>query len=138
MSKVMRNVGPNGPQVPCFDLFARMMDEPAYEGLLYGEISAVTQINRFGNALEHLLQRSDWHARLLNGSDYPLPGILPLFSLKQLEYRGFIGKDQAEVLSNVRNYNALLFDFVLKRTLRLNGNSFGTAPFQTRDFFLPQ
>ena len=112
-----------------------MMDEPAYEGLLFGEIAAVTQINRFGNALESLLQRSDWHSRLLNGSDYPLPGILPLFSLQQLTRSGFIGRGQAEVLSDIRGYNPLLFDFVLKRTLRFNGNSFAADPFHTRDFF---
>ena len=28
-----------------------------------------------------LLARRDWHPRLLNGSDYPLPGVLPLISL---------------------------------------------------------
>ena len=30
----------------CFDLFLRMMDEPKYVGLLFGEISAITQYNR--------------------------------------------------------------------------------------------
>ena len=129
------DIGPEGPLVPSFELFARMMDEPRYEGLLFGEISAVTQINRFGNALQSLLLRDDWHQRLLNGSDYPLPGILPLFSLQQLQRNGFIGKGQAKILSQIRNYNPLLFDFVLKRTLRSGGRSFGTSPFHTRDFF---
>ena len=129
------DIGPQGPLVPGFELFSRMMDEPRYEGLLYGEISAVTQINRFGNALETLLRRDDWHPRLLNGSDYPLPGILPLFSLQQLQRHGFIRKDQADVLSEIRNYNPLLFDFVLKRTLRFDNKSFGASPFLSRDFF---
>ena len=128
--------GPEGPSIPCFELFSRMLDEPAYEGLLYGEISAVTQINRMGNALETLLRRDDWHPRLLNGSDYPLPGILPLFSLQQMERRGYIQPDEAETLSAIRNYNPLLFDFVLKRALRFAGKSFGPAPFQTRGFFM--
>ena len=79
------------------------MDEPRYDGLLFGEISAVTQVNRFGNALEVLLRREEWHARLLNGTDYPLPGILPLFSLQQLVRHGFIREDQDEVLSEIRN-----------------------------------
>jgi len=129
------DIGPNGPAVPSFDLFARMMDEPRYEGLLCGEISAVTQLNRFGNCLEVLLMRDDWHPRLLNGSDYPLPGILPLFSLQQLERSGYIRKSEAEVLSEIRNHNPLLFDFVLKRTLRMSGKSFSTEPFNTRKFF---
>jgi len=131
------DIGPNGPAVPSFELFSRMMDEPGYDGLLFGEISAVTQVNRVDNALETLLLRDDWHPRLLNGSDYPLPGILPLFSLKLLERRGFLRKNESEVLSTIRDYNPLLFDFVLKRTLRLNGKSLGVEPFQTRRFFDP-
>jgi hypothetical protein len=131
------DMGPDGPAVPSFELFGRMMDEPRYRGLLFGEISAVTQVNRVDNALETLLMRDDWHPRLLNGSDYPLPGILPLFSLKLLERRGFLRKKESEVLSAIRGYNPLLFDFVLKRTLRLNGKSLGIEPFQTRWFFDP-
>jgi mannonate dehydratase len=131
------DAGPDGPSLPSFELFSRLMDEPQYEGLLFGEISAVTQINRVDNVLADLLNRSEWHSRLLNGSDYPLPGILPLFSLKLLQRRGFIRKDQADVLSSIRDYNPLLFDFVLKRTLSLNGNSLGIEPFQARRFFEP-
>jgi predicted TIM-barrel fold metal-dependent hydrolase len=130
------DIGPDGPVVSSFELFGRMMDEPRYQGLLYGEISAVTQINRSGVALKTLLGRKDWHPRLLNGSDYPLPGILPLFSLQQLERGGFIRKNQSEILSAIRNYNPLLFDFALKRTLNFDGNSFGAGPFHTRGFFI--
>ena len=129
------DIGPDGPEIPSFELFTRMMDESPYEGLLFGDISAVTQVNRVSNALEALVLRDDWHPRLLNGSDYPLPGILPLFSLQQLERGGFIRKNEAEVLSVIRNYNPLLFDFVLKRTLRVDGKGFGPEPFQTRGFF---
>jgi mannonate dehydratase len=109
-----------------------MMDEPRYEGLLFGEISAVTQINRVGNGLKALIRRDDWHPRLLNGSDYPLPGILPLFSLQQLERRGYIQPAEARALSAIRKYNPLLFDFVLKRTVRINGRRFGPQPFHAR------
>jgi predicted TIM-barrel fold metal-dependent hydrolase len=129
------DIGPDGPAIPSFELFTRMMDESRYEGLLFGDISAVTQVNRVSNALNELVLRDDWHPRLLNGSDYPLPGILPLFSLQQLERGGFMRKNEAEVLSAIRNYNPLLFDFVLKRTLRVEGKSFGSEPFQTRGFF---
>lgn len=129
------DIGPAGPQRPCFELFARMMDEPRHEGLLYGEISGITQINRFGNALARVLERGEWHHRLLNGSDYPLPGILPLFSLKELERAEFIRHNEARVLSEIRSYNALLFDFVLKRTIRKSGASLGRETFHTRKFF---
>ena len=126
----------NRAVVPCFELFSRLMDEPHYEGQLYGEISAVTQINRFGNALGTLLVRDDWRHRLVNGSDYPLPGILPLFSLQQLERNGFIHSDEAKVLSKIRHYSPLLFDFVLKRTISTAGKTFDNRIFQSREFFL--
>jgi mannonate dehydratase len=131
------DVGPAGPKQSSFELFMRLMQEPQYEGLLFGDISAITQINRVGPGLETAVKRLDWQPRLLNGSDYPLPGILPLFSLKQMRRRGYINASEAEVLSAVRQYNPLLFDFVLKRTLRIDETGFGNAPFHTRDFFDP-
>jgi predicted TIM-barrel fold metal-dependent hydrolase len=130
------DVGPNEPSVSCFELFARMMSEHRYEGLLFGGLSAITQINRVGPALETLIKTDEWQARLLNGSDYPLPGILPLFSLKQLIRRGYITKPEADVLSAIRHHNPLLFDFALKRTLRIDQKAFSSAPFQTKGFFL--
>jgi predicted TIM-barrel fold metal-dependent hydrolase len=130
------DVGPNGPSVSCFELFARMMREHRYEGLLFGGLSAITQINRVGPVLETVIKTDEWQARLLNGSDYPLPGILPLFSLKQLIRRGYITKPEADVLSAIRHHNPLLFDFALKRTLRIDQKAFSSAPFQTRGFFL--
>lgn len=131
------DVGPDGPKAFAFDLFARLMQEPSYEGLLFGDISAITQINRVGPALEAVIKRDDWHARLLNGSDYPLPGVLPLFSLKQIMRHGYITEGEAEVLSAIRHHNPLLFDFVLKRTLRIDKKAFGPEPFQTQAFFKP-
>jgi predicted TIM-barrel fold metal-dependent hydrolase len=130
------DVGPDGPKVSSFDLFARMMREHRYEGLLFGGLSAITQINRAGPALETVIKHDEWQPRLLHGSDYPLPGILPLFSLKQMVRNGYITEPEAEVLSAVRHHNPLLFDFVLKRTLRVDQKAFSTAPFQTREFFL--
>jgi mannonate dehydratase len=72
----------------------------------------------------------------VNGSDYPLPGILPLFSLQQLERNGFIHSDEAKVLSKIRHYSPLLFDFVLKRTISTAGKTFDNRIFQSREFFL--
>ena len=46
-----------------FELFARMMDTPAYEKLLFGDISATTLFNHSW-VLKHLLQPTDWHHRL--------------------------------------------------------------------------
>jgi len=69
--------GPHGPRVPYFDLFTRLMDDARYEGRVFGDISAVTQVNRFGAPVRILIERDDWHGRLLYGSDYPLPAIMP-------------------------------------------------------------
>ena len=126
--------GVNGPTVENFSLFARMMDEPGYSDRLFGDVSAVTQINRMG-CLKTLLERTDWHSRLLNGSDYPLPGILPLFSLRHLVAAGVLDAGAAPVLSGIRRHNALLFDFSLKRSLAWQGRSFAPVVFETRPFF---
>jgi mannonate dehydratase len=127
--------GADGPVVPSFDLFARLMDDARYEGRLFGEISAVAQRNRAGPFLHRILQRTDWHSRLLNGSDYPLPGIMPLFSVDALAAQGFLDERSKAVLTALRAYNALLFDFVLKRELRSQGRRFPAEVFHTRDFF---
>lgn len=127
--------GTEGPYVPSFDLFARLMDEGRYHGKLFGEISAVTQLNRAGPFLHRILQRTDWHSRLLNGSDYPLPGIMPLFSVDTLAERGFLNPARTAVLKELRPYNPLLFDFVLKRELRSHGRRFPVGIFHSREFF---
>lgn len=127
--------GPNGPSVPNFELFARLMNEPRYEGKLYGDISAMTQSNRLGSPLDAILERAEWHPRLLNGSDYPLPAVMPIFSLKNMTERGYLRASEAAVLSEIRRYNALLFDFVLKRSIARNGRRLGGAIFETRRLF---
>ena len=65
--------GPNGPYVESFALFARLMREPSYERLLFGDTAGMTQLNRAGPALSRVIEEEAWHSRLLNGSDYPLP-----------------------------------------------------------------
>jgi mannonate dehydratase len=127
--------GPNGPLVDSFELFARLMDEPRHAGRLFGDISAMTQLNRAGPALARVIERSDWHARLLNGSDYPLPGVMPIFSVDYLVSIGLAPAAAAPVLKEIRTHNPLLFDFVLKRSLRSNGKGFAPGVFETRGFF---
>jgi len=73
--------------------------------------------------------------RLLNGSDYPLPGVMPLYSVDYFAERGFIDRAAAPVLSEIRKYNALLFDFVLKRHLVVAGKRFAASVFETQPFF---
>jgi predicted TIM-barrel fold metal-dependent hydrolase len=102
----------------CFDLFLRMMDEPKYAGLAFGEISAMLQFNRMPVPFATLLKRQDLHPRLVNGSDYPLPAINALIHTRSLANDGFITSAERTALNEIYDYNPLLFDFVLKRTIR--------------------
>ena len=118
-----------------FELFSRLMDEKRYEGLLFGEISAMTQLNRMGPALQAVLERDDWHHRLVNGSDYPLPGVMPLFSTQTLHDAGYLDAASVEPLAELRQYNHMLYDFVLKRHLRWQGKGFSSRIFESKGFF---
>jgi predicted TIM-barrel fold metal-dependent hydrolase len=117
-----------------FDLFVRMMDEPQHRTNLFGDISAVVQSNRI-DVIDTLLSRRDWQARLLNGSDYPLPGVVPLIDLRKLASRGLLDADMVEPLRRLRHSNVLMFDFVLKRSLSLQGQRFAPQVFETAPFF---
>ena len=130
--------GPNAPVVRSFQLFERLMDNPDYVGRLFGDLSAIPQVNRVGPALHRILQRAEWHPRLLNGSDYPLPGVMPLFSVDALIDQRLIDSRAGPVLKALRAYNPLLFDFVLKRELHSGARKLSPAVFHTRDFFRPQ
>jgi len=103
-----------------FDLFMRLLDEKRYEGLVFGELSAMTQFNRSAK-LRTMLAREDLHERIVNGSDYPLPAVNLLIRTRPLVKQGYINADEAASLKEIYDYNPLLFDFVLKRTLRLPG-----------------
>ena len=126
--------GEKGPEVECFALFERLMATDAYRGRLFGDISALPQTNRFAY-LERILKHRDWEGRLLNGSDYPLPGVFPLFSVDAIASRGWLTPDVAVHLKEVRHGNPLLFDFLLKRHLRIDGISFGRDVFETARVF---
>jgi len=128
--------GSKAAERSCFDLFERMMGEPAYEKLLFGDVSAILQLNRLSGPVKKLLLKTEWYTRLINGSDYPLPGIYPLFPLKQIERLGLIDNNQTEVLRQVRHYNPVWFDFLLKRMIRWKGQSFDNSVFETKRHFL--
>lgn len=106
-----------------FHLFMRLMDERKYEGLVFGEISAMTQFNRCDEPLATILHRRDLHERLVNGSDYPLPAINILIRTRPLVRKGYITAAERKCLNEIYDYNPLLFDFVLKRTIKLPGTT---------------
>jgi len=110
-------------RLPNFDLFLRLLDEKRYEGLLFADISAMTQYNRRGKPLTTILQREDLHERLVNGSDYPLPAINVLIRTGTLVRQGYITTEQRACLNEIYDYNPLLFDFALKRAIKIPGTA---------------
>lgn len=123
-----RDLDGDGARRSNFDLFLRLMDEPRYEGLLYGEISTVTQVNRFAGVLDRLLERTDLHARLVNGSDWPLPGVNVLFQTRALLREGFLSAEERRLLNELYDHDPLLFDLALKRTVKAPGSGARFAP----------
>lgn len=107
-----------GRTAPNFDLFLRLLEDPKYRGHLYGDLSAITQINRLPAPLQTLLTRPDLDGRLLNGSDYPLPGVDLIIWTRRLVQLGMITAAERKALNEIWKRNPLLFDFVLKRTLK--------------------
>ena len=114
---------PGKKRIPNFDLFLRLMNEKRYEGLVFGDISAMTQFNRAGKPLATILERESLHERLVNGSDYPLPAINVLIRTGPLLKAGYINTAERDSLNEIYDYNPMLFDFVLKRTIRLPGTN---------------
>jgi predicted TIM-barrel fold metal-dependent hydrolase len=113
---------PGKPLVSSFRLFLRLMETKKYEGLLFGDISAMTLANRCGNgSLETILNRTDLHSRLINGSDYPLPAANILLRTGKLESLGFITAEERALLNEIYDYNPLLLDFMVKRLIRAPG-----------------
>jgi mannonate dehydratase len=131
---------PSAPKVPAFELFARLMDERAFEGRIFGDLSAVFQRNRESAVWRALLERRHWHGRLLHGSDYPLPGLKWLTSCRKLHAAGVLAESDVAPLEALREHNPLLFDLALKRRLRLGGEGtgagFAAEVFATRRHFL--
>jgi uncharacterized protein len=127
--------GEHGPEVDAFALFARLMDASQYQQNLFADLSAVAQMNRM-DTLPTLLRRSDWHPRLLNGSDYPLPGVMPLYSLNRIVEANMLAAAYVPTLRLLREHNPLSFDFVLKRALALGQNRFSHSVFHTRRWFV--
>lgn len=122
---------PDGSRAHGFDLFIRMMDDKRYEGLFFGEISAVTFYNHLDRPLSTLLEREDLHARLINGSDYPVCAVNVVIRTSTLRRLGFITSDERRLLNDIYKHNPLLFDFLVKRTVRhpKTGQTFSAEAF---------
>ena len=105
--------------ISCFDAFRRLFAEPRWERSLFADISALTFINRSGEPLKTMLAASHWHHRLVNGSDYPLCALPIVNNSWWLERNGLLDSDDRRLCDKVGRANPLLYDFVLKRSVRL-------------------
>ncbi len=129
---------PRPRPVQAFDLFARLMAESDGRERLLGDVSAVFQFNRRPEVWQQLLSRQDWHDRLLHGSDYPLPGVMPLVRLDGLVRAGVLDAADQAPLAALRQHHPLLFDLALKRRVRWRDQRFHPSVFATaRHFFTP-
>ncbi len=118
-----------------FELFARLMNDESYQYNCLADISAINLINRETKVIKQIVENTEWHDRLLYASDYPLPGVMPLVSTKNLVSNDLIDIEHTEFLNQVRGHNAWLYDFLLKRLMRSSGVSFSPSVFHTRRHF---
>ncbi|MDX2011207.1 MAG: amidohydrolase family protein [Myxococcaceae bacterium] len=107
------------PWVDNFDLFVRLMREDRWRGKLFGETSALTLVNRAGRPLETVLADEALQGRCINGSDYPLPAINALMQTRAIVNLGLLTDEERGFLNEIDRHDPLLFDFVMKRSLRL-------------------
>ncbi len=128
--------GENAQPADNFALFTRLMDEARWRGRLLGELSAVTIFTRPRNVMTTLIERGDWHERLCNGSDYPLPAVVPIISTRRFVDWGMLDADAAAALDRLRLINPLLFDLALKRALHVDGRRLPAQVFDTRRHFV--
>lgn len=126
-----------GTYVDNFQLFLKLMQEERSKDLLHADFSAMAQYNRCGEPLREMLTREELHARLIHGSDYPLPAINALIRTGTLEDLGYITSGERRALNELDRHNPLLFDFVLKRTLAVHKDG-KTHRFPPSAFMVPE
>ena len=111
--------GPGAPMVENWRLLFRMMDNPQWRGLLFADISATAQLNRSPEFMRTILTRTDLHPRLVNGTDYPLPATNIVISLRHWVRAGLLDPADVTPLRELYHVNPLIFDYTLKRRLRV-------------------
>ena len=129
------DVGRGNTVKPSFELFRRMMDERAHSALLWGEISGLVDTGRAPDILQELLTHPRWRGRLINGSDYPLPGVRLAVSAQHWVSAGLIDARWLSLVEHIQQHNPLLFDLCLKRMLRYQGARFGAEVFECARVF---
>lgn len=129
------------PRVSSYALFRRLAAEERHRGRLFGGISAMTQFNRCETPLAETIASPELHPLLVNGSDYPLPAIDPLIQTRLLVSLGYLTEAERAACNEVFAANPLLFDFVVKRCLKVKRDGtvhrLPASAFETAHLFAP-
>ena len=129
------DVAADAEEISGYQLFKRMMNEQPYGQNLYGDVSAFVLVNRDQQVIADIIRNKDLHQRLVYGSDYPLPGIMPLINTGKFVDWEWLTEAQALLLEQVRRSNSLLYDFLLKRMLKVDGVQLAPQVFHSRRVF---
>ena len=103
------------------------MGERNFYPLLLADTSTVFQDNRRAVVWQRIIAGTAWHARLVHGSDYPLPGVWSLYRLEALSDTKVRNAALVPTLRSIRRRNVVLFYFVLKRQLRSGSGSLANS-----------
>ncbi len=132
--------GSDGARRLCRQRFLEMMKR--YRENLFGEISVVPYLGTHG-LLQALLSDDEICDRLINGSDYPAPAISLINPTARLLRDGYLTEktdpdgqlagERKRALDEIQKLNPLLFDFVMKRTIRVNGRKIPDSVFRSID-----
>lgn len=115
------------PERPAYEWFIQLANNSDYAGHLYGDMSGLTHETRVPDGLNALLQSPQVFPQLVYASDYPTSAISAATNLTRLQDNKFITEAQARDLREIYSFNPLLFDFVLKRLVRLPQTDLGFA-----------
>lgn len=107
------------PKVGCFELLKRLFDEPAYQNLIYSDISALECFRRVETLVKVLADAELLESnKLVHGTDYPVPALNVAVHTNQLVRLKLITASQREIANECYRANPMLFDVVLKRMIR--------------------
>jgi mannonate dehydratase len=120
---------------PAFDLFLRLFADDRWADNLFADISTLAHAHHDPRTVREMLAASHWHRRLVYGSDYPLPAMRFLLSPRRLQVAGLLPGDAARLCAELFEYNPLLFDFAVHRSLQLEKDGrihrFASGVFET-------
>ncbi len=129
------DTGPGRTRRPSFELLCRLVDAPEHRARLFGDVSGIIDSGRAPEQLRDLLSHPRWHDRLVNGSDYPLPGVRVAVSTGRLVEAGLLDAALPPLIDHIQRHNPLLFDFVVKRCLSHRGQGLPAAAFECAGVF---